>query len=385
MNRKVSIAVGAAAALAFTGAALANDTVTINSSEGYVATSVAAPFVPGFLTADCGSSVFLTTSNCEEHGAQNVINAAAYITGSSLATNYWTGGDSVPGLNLLDSAGDLAPEASGYRMFEAFNGDKTGDAFNNGLFNVANTASYFSGIELGWNTIGDALGLGPDLPMGAPASIGGEATERDNWIDQTVVGYVESLNSGVAATNGTTATDTVALAQNFRTQISFLNTTAEIRDNKAVIDQRLEQMVELTNGSNFPAVFTAGGDFVSGASTGEPGNPNQFEASRQTLQQAFGMIAGGANDGSAKSNTTTDPDVNNATDLPVNPNAGPGDAANVGQLVAQDIEGFFFSCLNCDSAQAGYSHDFSPMNIDARYQAYTSTWNVVPTVIHTGQ
>ncbi|MBI5136754.1 MAG: hypothetical protein HZA24_11455, partial [Nitrospirae bacterium] len=46
MNKKISVAVGVAAAVAFAGTAMANNTQTVNSSEGYVDLAIAAAFVP---------------------------------------------------------------------------------------------------------------------------------------------------------------------------------------------------------------------------------------------------------------------------------------------------------------------------------------------------
>jgi|GEM_PF-2197945 len=361
MNKKVSVAVGAAAAVAFAGAAMASDIVTINNTEQYVPGGVAAMFVPEFITADCGG-YGTTTGSCPDHGIHLVMQAAMGV--------YWTQGDAVP---IFD-----ATEASGYLMFSDEDGNKRGDAFDNGLFRT-NGTSYFQGLNLAWGTVGDALQNGPDLPIGAPTWLGGEQTNREVWIDQTVVTYVDSTNQGtgvgVGAGNGEGGADlqgTTNLAQNFRSQLSWSG--ADLATAGAQIDQRLEQMVELTDGTD------AGNPGVtfSGASTGRNPNDNFGEASRQTVQMAFQQTASATSNVGTNDNTTTDPDVNNGA-------PGGGDAKPeplIGSLVSQDIEGFFFSCVNCDNEAQGVSHAFAPSAVFVRYQDYDSGWNVVPTVTH---
>jgi hypothetical protein len=361
MNRKISIAVGTAAAVAFAGAAMASDLVTINSSEGYTQVGSEA-FMPHFLRDDCGhqpgapgggspgdDTYSFLSGNCSGHGEVNVGNAAGLTGGDN--SNYWTGGDSVPNPAAND-------EASGYTML-----DGQGDAFDNGLFNTGNT-SFFTGLSLGWNSLADALAM-PDAPMGV--ATGATSNAREFWIDQTVIGYVETkLDTDSNQGNGGEGPTT--LAQNFRSSLTFTGST----DLSAVsnhIDQRLEQMVELTLGSNN----------IPNGTTGAPGNANEFEASRQTLQMAFALDAGGTVGGGAgfEENNTTQPDMNNEAH-----------EESQGQLVAQDIEGFFFSCINCDTQAligAGAAHAFTPEAIDAHYMPYVAGWQTVPTVTHAPQ
>jgi len=338
MNRKISIAVGTAAAVAFAGAAMASDLVTINSSEGYHAVGSNA-FQPGFLRNDCGhldgsDTYGFLSGNCAEHGHTMV----------GLAANggFWTGGDAVPvhGNN---------PQ-SGYAMQ-----DGIGDAFDNGLFRTDGT-SYFSGLTYAWDSIGDAV-ADPMAGMGGhdPSPF---ANGHDWWLDQTVIGYVETkLDTDSNQMNGGEGDTT--LAQNFRSSITMTNST-DLNLVTNHIDQRLEQMVELTLGSNNPA-----------GTTGEPGNANEFEASRQTIQMAFAADSG--------PNLTTD----HTTGSINNPNGN--NEEYFGQLVAQDVEGFFFSCINCDTQaliDAGAEHAFTPEAIDAHYMPYVAGWQTVPTVVH---
>ena len=344
MNRKISIAVGTAAAVAFAGAAMASDLVTINSSEGYTAVGSEA-FMPGFLRADCGhhdpnqATYGYLSGDCSEHGMVNVMNAAGFTTGDN--GNYWTGGDSVP-------IGAEGSQASGYQMLNG-----VGDAFDNGLFRTDGT-SYWTGLSYSWNSIGDAV-ADPAAPQGSH-NPGPFSTGHDWWLDQTVIGYVETkLDTDSNQANGGEGDTT--LAQNFRASITQVGST-DLNLVKNHIDQRLEQMVELTLGSNN----------IPNGTTGAPGNANQFEASRQTIQMAFAVDSG--------PNLTTDHTTGSLNGH---------DPEVFGQLVSQDIEGFFFECINCDTQtliDAGVEHAFTPEAIDAHYMPYVAGWQTVPTVVH---
>jgi hypothetical protein len=338
MNRKISIAVGTAAAVAFAGAAMASDLVTINSSEGYTSIGSEA-FIPGFLRNDCGhqdgtDTYAFVSGSCPEHGETMV----------SLAANggFWTGGDAVPVHSNSPAGG-----------FQMVNG--IGDAFDNGLFRTDGT-SYWSGLTYAWDSISDAV-ADPMAPIGShPPNF---SSGHDWWLDQTVIGYVETLRD-TDGNQGNGGEAETTLAQNFRVSITQVGST----DLTAVsnhIDQRLEQMVELVDGSNNP---NAGVLDISG----QPGNDFEFEASRQTIQMAFAVDSG--------PNLTTDHTTGSLN----------GHAPEVfGQLVSQDVEGFFFSCINCDTQaliDAGAEHAFTPEAIDAHYMPYVAGWQTVPTVTH---
>jgi hypothetical protein len=336
MNRKISIAVGTAAAVAFAGAAMASDLVTINSSEGYTSVGSEA-FMPNFLRADCGhqdgsNTYGNITGSSPEHGETMV----------GLAANggYWDGGDAVP-------IGTEGSAASGYDML-----DGTGDAFDNGLFRTDGT-SYFSGLNYGWNSLADAIANPTSYQSSHDPSP--FANGHDWWLDETVIGYVETkLDTDSNQGNGGEGPTT--LAQNFRISLTQVGST-DLSLVSNHVDQRLEQMVELTLGSNNP-----------NGTTGEPGNANEFEASRQTVQMAFAVNSG--------PNATTD----NTTG-----SLNGHQAETFGQLVSQDVEGFFFSCINCDTQSlidAGVEHAFTPEAIDAHYMPYVAGWQTVPTVVH---
>jgi hypothetical protein len=334
MNRKISIAVGTAAAVAFTGAAFASDLVTINSSEGYTSLGSEA-FMPGFLRADCGhqdgtATYGFISGSCPEHGETMV----------SLAANggFWTGGDAVP-VHSNSSR-------SGYQML-----DGIGDAFDNGLFRTDGT-SYWTGLTYAWNTIGDAV-ADAQAPQGSHDP-GPFSSGHDWWLDQTVIGYVETLRD-TDGNQGNGGEAETTLAQNFRVSITQVGST-DLNLVQNHIDQRLEQMVELVDGSNNP-------NAVPGMT-----DPAAFEASRQTVQMAFAVDSG--------PNLTTDHTTGSLNGH---------DPEVYGQLVAQDVEGFFFSCINCDTQaleDAGVAHAFTPEAIDAHYMPYVAGWQTVPTVIH---
>lgn len=154
-------------------------------------------------------------------------------------------------------------------------------------------------------------------------------SNRDMWIDQTVVGYVTSLDKDTAAEE---------LAQNFSSQITFDVPPTDISTlNYTLLDQRLDQSVELGQA--------------------------EFEASRQTFQQAF------------RSRSAD----NFYFGTPVDYDAS--------QLVSQDVEGYLFSCMNCDTPElvgSGGSHAFLPplTSDQIDFIPYWSNWHTVPTITH---
>jgi hypothetical protein len=342
MNRKISIAVGAAAAVAFTGTAYASDLLTINQSSGYINDAAAQAFIPFFVNGggDCFAAPGGTsTTGCPDHGS-NLVGQAAGLPGSA---NYFSGGDAVPALSG-------SPQESWQLVAHT-----TDNPFMSGLFHTDGATSFFTGLTWACDTATEAE-TGGCFGMGAPSStaqIGGDdITLQESWIDQIVVGYVTSQRNTDGNLNNGGEGD-ITLAQNMR--VSF-NQTAGIQGVGsgigAHIDHRLEQMVELDGATG--SVDNVGSDLVMGNN-----------ASRQTMQQAM---------------VTDVLSTGNPTDT-----TDPGDAGLVlmGQLVSQDIEGFFLSCMNCDNGLNG-DHTVTPEFIDVRYQQYTSGWNVVPTVTHGG-
>lgn len=326
MNKKIAIAVGSAAAVAFTGAAFAADLEIINASEGYGSPMMAGKFVPSFISADCqanpstlnisgwSGTTSSSTGACNGHG-DHALHAAAtenFFGNSDLVVQQ----DSNWGMGTTAAA----PGSWGYSMIDPFRD--------------AGTVTYFAGLTDAWTGVSDAI-ANPERAMGVPGGklrMMGHESHREFWIDQTVVGYVVAWESLGGSDE---------FAQNFRSQLSWrgANTPTAL----AHIDQRLEQSVALGQAP--------------------------FEASRQTLQSAFAVTAG--------PNTTTDVEVGEGdVDMP---------GGGLGQLVAQDIEGFFFSCLNCDSSDltaSGATHAFDPDPVTVWFQDYQSGWNVVPTVVH---
>jgi len=155
---------------------------------------------------------------------------------------------------------------------------------------------------------------------------------HDQWIDQTVVGYVQAWEA-LGGDNH--------FAQNFRSQLNFDHSVALNIGTGRIVDQRFEQSVELSG-----AFTTAGGDptdSVGAANT-------DFDAGRQTTQQAFLGIG--------------------------------GVAGAFGQMVSQDVQGYLMTCLNCDSPDAGVSHAFQPPDQGLALMSYQSGWDVVPTIVH---
>ena len=333
MNKKVTVAVGVAAAVAFAGVASANNTQTIMSSEAYVPLSIASGFVPEFVTQDCtsggatGIGVVGNTGNCNGHGAVAASAAAGVDIGEGLP-GYFNNPDMMPVFNT--TVFNVGMEHSGYANIAPF---------ASGLFRrsqggaVGGRSNYFTGLMNAWTGLDEALTAG-DKPMGV-GTLAGDHTERELWIDQTVVGYVMSLDA-----NGDSNYD-----QNFRAQLSWDG--ADLATSLAHIDQRLEQDLTLQDG----------------------GTP--FEASKQTLQMAFAAAS--------DTGATTNPDA-----LPGGAaNLGAGGSRSVAQLVTQDVEGWFFSCIGCDTPELGTTgHAFEPADQQYTFMPYTTTWNSVPTITH---
>jgi hypothetical protein len=172
---------------------------------------------------------------------------------------------------------------------------------------------------------------------------------RDQWMDQVVTGYVESWEILGGDQH---------FAQNFRSQVGY-DPTATVLDSGTEIwgDFRLEQSVELSG------AFTSNGSDPGDTIT--PGDNMEGIASRQTFQYAlatestdeFGWLYG-------------------------NRQVGEG----IGEMVSQDVQGFFMSCLNCEqNVPGGNMHGFTPAVLDLVYQPYVDGWTEIPTIAHRGR
>lgn len=319
MNRKVALAVGAAAAVAFTGTAIASDLQTINNTEGYVDPSIATPFVPYWVTSCSAAVGGSSDTGCSEHG-NDMVNSAA--TGM-----FFDNTDIVPG--DTDTVEDTW-------LLVGPSGD---NPFTSGLF--GKNTSYFAGLGEGWVTLGNAFGTGiaGNTCEDGTCPMGGDSTadlpsNNVTWIDQTVVTYVESFQD----TDGNLANGgegDLSLVQNFRAQ--FNQTGTDVGNSTTVTDFRLEQMVKM-------------------------GDPDATSGDIQTYQQAV----------ATNGTVFTEPN-------------GDEMEGRIGNMVAQDVEAFFMSCLNCDNGATSPSHAFTPAFFDVRYQDYMDAWSEVPTIVHGGR
>jgi hypothetical protein len=182
-----------------------------------------------------------------------------------------------------------------------------------------------------------------NFPQVAPASCGPagflDCVNRDQWVDQVVAGYVQAWD---------TLGGDAHFAENFRSQVGF-DPHALILDSGTAIwtDFRLEQSTELSG-----AFTTRGSDR---GDTITPGDNQDGIAGRQTFQAALATISGGVG----------------------------GIVVNVGQMVSQDVEGYFMSCLNCEQP-GGNTHGFEPAKQDLTFMPYTGGWDSVPTIDHGG-
>ncbi|MFQ5508024.1 MAG: hypothetical protein ACE5FN_01665 [Leptospirillia bacterium] len=369
MNKKLSIAVGSAAVLAFAGSAYAVDQVTMNMSEGYVDNGAAENFIPDFVRNECKalpgaeSTGAGTAFACGAHGSEMPGLAAATTAATE---NFWASGIAVPLLAANAAGGWWNANneiAFGNNIWSDQNGDGTLDHYYfNGIATATNGAT---GVN--WTDPLDAI-ANPELPLGAPtfANLGSSelTTEFEFWIDQIVVGYVVSKgDSAMSGGNGNLigdATEKTTLIQNFRSQLAWVG--SDFATTLALVDQRLEQSVDL----------------------GDPA----YEASRQTFQQAFQVVAG--------PNHLTDPEPSTAfaigtfmQTIPATAEgsvhddpSGSGIMNRVAQMVSQDAEGYFFSCMNCDSLNVPTAHRFAPIEVDYDFMPWSSGWHTVPTIQH---
>jgi len=225
MNKVVSVSVGVAAAVAIGGAAMANNTQTINSSQAYVDPAIAAGFVPAFLTDECTAFIGTQVGDCSDWGAIAAGNAAGTTIvlasgGTEANAGYFNNPQMMPVLDAGTWAGGI--QHAGW---------DNASPFSSGLMSWDRTdgSSYFAGLDVSWTGYSDAANGRGEIPMGAP-QMGGAESARDEWVDQTVVGYIESLDAASASN----------LDQNFRSQLSWIGQTLPgALSTYAHIDQRL--------------------------------------------------------------------------------------------------------------------------------------------------
>jgi hypothetical protein len=160
---------------------------------------------------------------------------------------------------------------------------------------------------------------------------------RDEWMNQIVVGYVESWE----ALGGD-----AHFAENFRSQVGYAPLATVLDGTTEVLtDFRLEQSAELSGA--FTTRASDPGDAIT------PGDNLDGIAGRQTFQQAFQALSESSIDGIV---------------------------VDLGQMVSQDVNGYLMTCLNCE--EPGASHAFAPQPEDLTFMPYQSGWDVVPTIVH---
>ncbi|MFQ5456493.1 MAG: hypothetical protein ACE5EA_09890 [Nitrospirota bacterium] len=286
-----------------------------------------------------GGSVYagdtFTVNSTEGNGKQGTQLRNAYVPFMNMCTvssNGITGGNcTTHGKNSIsawiagtffDTTGEYVPQFD----------DTEGSGFTSQLQKSAFAVG--QGLPSAWLTV--LINTAPDSPLTTDAFDSGDLN-RTEWVDQIVIKYSASSN----------------FVQNFRSQISFgdsvdasngqINRSAtcatSVEKCLALIDQRLEQ----------------------GDQRLESGNT--IEDLRYAFQQAFAATSG--------INLTTDPDggTSNAT-------VNRGEETGMGQNIEQNMEGYFYSCLNCNGAAGpDSSHAFSPP-VKLTYQ----TWPTRPKI-----
>ncbi|MFQ5508327.1 MAG: hypothetical protein ACE5FN_03210 [Leptospirillia bacterium] len=349
-----AVLVAAALEIVCGGTVFAGQTVTTNTSTGYVDAASVAPLVADFVRNECNAPLNGTSSGGALTDACTVRGEAAVL--STSAGELWDVGAFVPRVSSLPSGGwwnSSNETAFNNNIFSDQNGDGTLDSYYFNGIGMATNGS--SGVN--WTDIADAIAA-PSLPLGAPtvASIADAVNVRDFWIDQVVVGYVVSKGDNAAWGGNENqmgdATEATTLIQNFRSQLGSIG--VDPADYLTLVDQRLEQSVALSP--------TAA-----------------YEARLQVFQQAFG-VASGYDDGSGyNGNVTTDPSINEGS---LALSVAAGDPNGLAQMVSQDIMGYFFSCMNCDSLNVPTAHRFEPPYTPPDFIPWDPNWDHVPTIQH---
>jgi hypothetical protein len=341
MKKIVSISVAIAASVTMSGAALANNTQTINNSQLYVDPTIAEGFMPSFLSEHCTSVIDGTLGSCRDWGATAAGSAAGttivFVDGGTEANRgYFNNPSLMPVL-------DTNVWANGIRH----SGWNNQSPFSSGLmsWDRASGMAYFAGLDISWSGYADAANGRGDIPMGAPL-MGGSESLREQWVDQVVVGYIESLD----------ASGNSNLEQNFRNQLSWVSDILPGPDiTYAHLDQRLEQGLILDD------------------------NGLAFDASWQTMQSVFAV--------NSNTGATTDPSGVGPGgsglfgSLRTNPLGFEG-TSGLAQLVSQDVQGWLFSCLNCDSSLNAVSHAFTPFENSLTFMPYGNSWRDLPSISH---
>ncbi len=313
----------------------ANNTQTVNSSEVPLDITTIAAFTPLFVQTQCTAAIG-GTGNCNDRGASATGNAAGttivFNSGSTAPNNqYFNNPDMMPVLNLNTWSGGISNAAW-----------NNAAPFSSGLmsWDRSDGSSYFAGLDIAWTGYSDAYANG-QIPMGAPVMPGGAESVREEWVDQTVVSWTETLD----------ALNNPSLVGNFRTRLAWLG--SDVATSWAYTDQRFEQDLRLA-----------------------PNGGAAFEASRQTIQQAFAVAS--------PTGATTDPtgaaSGGAVGEIGVDP-AGWAGASGLGQLVTQDIEGWFYSCLSCDPT-TGAQRSFTPVFQEITFMPFDAFWIDVPSISH---
>ncbi|MDH4229289.1 MAG: hypothetical protein OEW11_06005 [Nitrospirota bacterium] len=261
----------------------------------------------------------------------------------------------------------------------------TGPTLNEGDFSTtAPVSPYDQRIDLATLEIS----LDPMLPP-VTASTNWSPNSRDYWVDQAVVGYIH-MNKDVTVQD---------LYQYMQAAAGFIG-NADILKASYANDWLLKQSdVDPDLASNkfgsvadtYNYAFLLAVSSASPQSTCTPGDPlcvGPAGHTNSTLDPLWGgAIARDANgvalrDGNG--NVIYDYSRNLGFSAP-NSDLGIGDAAHLRFLYSQSVEGYLFTCMDCDTNQllaAGASHDFQPFLDPPVFQPYHTAWHNVPSIVH---
>lgn len=410
MKKQLLIA-GIAAAGLMGGIASAGELYNINASEQYV--SVPTAFIHQFAIADCAQSnggiatgqeldptldVLALTGDpatrdilldialsadpaapidttrvgtCEEHGqvaAEAWANGAdnntsndgsAFFAGTGSQAGGVDGDGNIIGTEFVPQY-DSSP-TSGYRLPNSMNAFASLN--QDGTAGDQNSAS----LPTAWTS---QLVYDGDLPLTAPTSIAGatDLRKRDEWVDQILIGYIATGDN---------------FAMNFRSSLTFGDDTYNPDSKGSTIDRSADGSEFPANGADFKRSEDCLTDIAACATIidqrleqGDTDMENYYDNARhaagdadlytnnllapvgsERLMSAFQQTFSAVGNVGNMTSTTGDLDNTGGT----SPNgfedfAESSTARRQAQNVEQNMEGFFYSCLNCN---IGNEHSFS--------------------------
>ncbi|MDH5527464.1 MAG: hypothetical protein OEY97_09180 [Nitrospirota bacterium] len=228
---------------------------------------------------------------------------------------------------------------------------------------------------------------------------------RDQWVDQVVIGYIEDqrwVDAQVGLPSQQDYSQKLYAAAGFRGSIDTLRASY-------VNDTQVSQMDRDWDPNNnlpgSPSADTYNYAFRFAISTASPQRtapcdpgvaPDCVGRTNNTLDPLWGGAAYNAGTGEYDFNLDLGFFNNPATPgQSGNTDFGIGQTNDLAELVAQDVEGYLFSCLNCDTPELTASggstwwqsyFDANRATVEVvdlpTFQPFILDWNTVPSILH---